>query len=102
MSRLVYSADAWRLFHGVVSVYKPAGMRQAMLYKVLKHAVVSDLNQMERRVQPGLLEGGLLERDPRTRLLMIPQSSLLDNKMQISQSECLMPYSSEAAPRLEA
>lgn len=85
MSSLIYSAEAWRLLHGLVSVYKPAGMSQKMLYKVLQHALVNDLNAMQRKVEPGFLLGSSSGQvDVARRYTQWPQSKLVDNKMEIS------------------
>jgi len=80
---LIYSADAWRLLQGIMSVYKPPGMGPKMMVKSLKMNLIKDLNKMERRVHPGfLLEG---ERTPDVRKLFqsISQTQFMDQNLQV-------------------
>lgn len=55
MPALIYSSDAWRLLNGIVSIYKPPGMSPKFLLKMLQNRIVSDLNRMQRRVDPSFL-----------------------------------------------
>ncbi|XP_023346568.1 mitochondrial mRNA pseudouridine synthase Trub2 [Eurytemora carolleeae] len=87
MCRLVYSAEAWRLLHGIVSLYKPAGMPMSVLIKGLNYSLVRDLNMMERLVEPQYLLGsssspaGL---DISRRYFPSSQSQLIQNKMVVN------------------
>jgi len=86
MERLVYSADAWRLLNGLVSVYKPAGITSKMIANVLRFSIVEDLNCMERKVDPRFILGqkNLGEIDPSRRVgPMLPQKDLIENQLKV-------------------
>jgi len=86
MTQLVYSADAWRLLQGVVSIYKPPGMAPKSAMFMLKSKLVHELNKMERKVDPRFLAGksNYLQIDPSKQGgQYISQSQLVENQLKV-------------------